>query len=59
MLAAEPQRGSGLQPRVAASATWVKSFMDPQRQGGCAVLDSLRKWRNRFAVDYFFIRDPR
>src|SRR5207302_773315 len=52
---AVPASSPGLPLRL----PWVKSFMDPQPQGGCAVLDSLRKWRNRFAVDYFFIRDPR
>src|SRR5205814_9267684 len=52
---AVPASSPGLPLRL----PWVKSFMDPQPQGGCPVLDSLRKWRNRFAVDYFFIHDPR
>jgi len=51
-----PQRGIGLQPRVAASATLGKeNDFCPQPQRGCVCLVRffLRKLRNRVAVEFF------
>ena len=52
-----PQRGYGLQPRVAASATLGKEGSGPQPQRGCVsfVHFSLRKRRNRVAVEISFL----
>ena len=38
MASGEPQSGCGLQPRVAASATLGREFVDSQPQGGCGQL---------------------
>ena len=48
----EPQRGFGLQPRVAASATLGKEYsLIPNRKAVAPVSDSSKKWRNRVAVE--------
>ena len=55
----EPQRGSDLQPRVAASATLGKRFVESQPQGGCADFDSRGNAATALRLNSSFARDPR
>ena len=55
-----PQRGIGLQPRVAASATLGKeSDLVLNRNAVASALCLLRKRRNRVAVEISFLLVPR
>jgi hypothetical protein len=55
-----PQRGYGLQPRVAASATLGKECALVQPRRGCVVPQrEMQKGRNRAAVEILFLLVPR